>query len=99
MSVLALQDVRAGYGAADVLRGVDLTLEAGTITCLVGPNGAGNSTVLRTVSGLLRPRQGRIVLEGDDIAGLSPGAVWWTQAGLIVLGHVIAVVMAHARLT
>ena len=75
MSVLALQDVRAGYGAADVLRGVDLTLEPGTITCLVGPNGAGKSTVLRTVSGLLRPRQGRIVLDGDDIAGLSPGAV------------------------
>ena len=75
MSVLQLQDVRAGYGAADVLRGVDLTLEPGTITCLVGPNGAGKSTVLRTVSGLLRPRQGRIVLDGDDIAGLSPGAV------------------------
>ena len=75
MSVLALQDVRAGYGAADVLRGVDLTLEPGTITCLVGPNGAGKSTVLRTVSGLLRPRQGRIVLDGDDIAGLSPGVV------------------------
>ncbi|HXD68945.1 MAG TPA: ABC transporter ATP-binding protein [Gaiellales bacterium] len=75
MTVLALQDVRAGYGAADVLRGVDLTLEPGTITCLVGPNGAGKSTVLRTVSGLLRPRQGRIVLDGDDIAGLSPGAV------------------------
>ena len=75
MSVLALKDVRAGYGAADVLRGVDLTLESGTITCLVGPNGAGKSTVLRAVSGLLRPRQGRIVFEGDDIAGLSPGAV------------------------
>jgi len=75
VSVLALKDVRAGYGAADVLRGVDLTLEPGTITCLVGPNGAGKSTVLRAVSGLLRPRQGRIVFEGDDIAGLSPGAV------------------------
>jgi len=75
VSVLALHDVRAGYGAADVLRGVDLALEPGTITCLVGPNGAGKSTVLRTVSGLLRPRQGRILLDGDDIAGLSPGAV------------------------
>ncbi len=75
MTVLALDGVRAGYGAADVLRGVDLTLEPGTITCLVGPNGAGKSTVLRTVSGLLRPRQGRILLDGDDIAGMSPGAV------------------------
>ena len=75
MSVLELHGVRAGYGAADVLRGVDLVLEPGTITCLVGPNGAGKSTVLRTVSGLLRPRQGTIMLEGADIAGLSPGAV------------------------
>jgi branched-chain amino acid transport system ATP-binding protein len=75
VSVLELHDVRAGYGAADVLRGVDLVLEPGTITCLVGPNGAGKSTVLRAVSGLLRPRAGRIVLEGADIGGLSPGAV------------------------
>jgi branched-chain amino acid transport system ATP-binding protein len=75
VSVLELHDVRAGYGAADVLRGVNLVLEPGTITCLVGPNGAGKSTVLRAVSGLLRPRSGRIVLEGDDIGGLSPGRV------------------------
>jgi branched-chain amino acid transport system ATP-binding protein len=75
MSVLELQGVRAGYGAAEVLRGVDLVLEPGTITCVVGPNGAGKSTVLRTVSGLLRPRQGSILLDGTDIAGMSPGAV------------------------
>jgi branched-chain amino acid transport system ATP-binding protein len=75
MSVLELRGVRAGYGAAEVLRGVDLVLEPGTITCVVGPNGAGKSTVLRTVSGLLRPRQGTILLDGTDIAGMSPGAV------------------------
>jgi branched-chain amino acid transport system ATP-binding protein len=75
VSVLELRDVRAGYGAADILRGVDLQLEVGTITCLVGPNGAGKSTVLRTVSGLLRPRAGQIVLDGVDIGGMSPGAV------------------------
>jgi branched-chain amino acid transport system ATP-binding protein len=75
VSVLELRGVRAGYGAAEVLRGVDLVLEPGTITCVVGPNGAGKSTVLRTVSGLLRPRQGTILLDGTDIAGMSPGAV------------------------
>jgi branched-chain amino acid transport system ATP-binding protein len=75
MSVLELQGVRAGYGAAEVLRGVDLVLEPRTITCVVGPNGAGKSTVLRTVSGLLRPRHGSILLDGTDIAGMSPGAV------------------------
>ncbi|MEP6641872.1 MAG: ABC transporter ATP-binding protein [Gaiellales bacterium] len=73
--MLELSGVRAGYGAAEVLRGVDLVLEPGTITCVVGPNGAGKSTVLRTVSGLLRPRHGTILLDGTDIAGMSPGAV------------------------
>jgi branched-chain amino acid transport system ATP-binding protein len=75
VSVLELQGVRAGYGAAEVLRGVDLVLEPGTITCVVGPNGAGKSTVLRTVSGLLRPRHGTILLDGTEIGGMSPGAV------------------------
>jgi branched-chain amino acid transport system ATP-binding protein len=75
VSVLELREVRAGYGAADVLRGVDLALAPGTITCLVGPNGAGKSTVLRTISGLLRPRRGEVLLDGVDISGLSPGAV------------------------
>ncbi|MGZ4430109.1 MAG: ABC transporter ATP-binding protein [Gaiellales bacterium] len=73
--MLELRGVRAGYGAAEVLRGVDLALEPGTITCVVGPNGAGKSTVLRTVSGLLRPRRGEILLEGIEIGGMSPGAV------------------------
>ena len=72
---LRFEDVYAGYGRADVLRGVDLELEPGTITCLVGPNGAGKSTVLKTLSGLLRPRAGRILLDGEDVAGLSPAEV------------------------
>jgi branched-chain amino acid transport system ATP-binding protein len=70
--VLALSGVCAGYGGADILRGVDLELEPGTVTCIVGPNGAGKSTVLRVVSGLLRPRRGSISLGGDQIGGCSP---------------------------
>jgi branched-chain amino acid transport system ATP-binding protein len=73
--VLTLSGVWAGYGAADILRGVDLTLEPETITCVVGPNGAGKSTVLRTVSGLLRPRTGSITLNGVEIGGSSPSAI------------------------
>jgi branched-chain amino acid transport system ATP-binding protein len=75
VTALELRGVRAGYAAADVLRGVDLRIEPGTITCIVGPNGAGKSTVLRTVSGLLRPRRGTIALGDTDITGMSPGAV------------------------
>jgi branched-chain amino acid transport system ATP-binding protein len=73
--VLALKDVFAGYGGADVLRGVDLELEPGRITCIVGPNGAGKSTVLKVVSGLLSPRRGSITLDGAEIGGASPGDV------------------------
>jgi branched-chain amino acid transport system ATP-binding protein len=73
--VLTLSGVWAGYGAAEILRGVDLALEPETITCVVGPNGAGKSTVLRTVSGLLRPRTGSITLDGVEIGGSSPSAI------------------------
>ena len=73
--MLTLTGVCAGYGGADILRGVDLELEAGTITCVVGPNGAGKSTVLKTVSGLLRPRAGSITLDGVEIGGSAPAAI------------------------
>jgi branched-chain amino acid transport system ATP-binding protein len=73
--MLTVTGLRAGYGGADVLRGVDLTLEPGTVTCIVGPNGAGKSSVLRTVSGLIKPRLGSILLDGEEIGGLSPGVV------------------------
>ena len=79
--MLALNGLFAGYGGADVLRGVDLELEPGSITCIVGPNGAGKSTVLKVVSGLLRPRQGSVTLDGDEIGGRSPGDV--LRAGVV----------------
>jgi branched-chain amino acid transport system ATP-binding protein len=72
--LLELHDVRAGYGAGDILKGVDLEITAGTVTCLIGPNGAGKSTVLKAVSGLIRPRQGTVIFRGEDIGRLSPRA-------------------------
>lgn len=72
--LLELHDVVAGYGAGDILKGVDLEVARGEVTCLIGPNGAGKSTVLKAVSGLLRPTSGRVVIEGDDVTRLSPKA-------------------------
>jgi ABC-type branched-subunit amino acid transport system ATPase component len=69
--MLKLENVVAGYGGGDVLKGVDLEVEKGSLTCIVGPNGAGKSTVLRVVSGLLKPRQGTVTFEGQAIAGRS----------------------------
>jgi branched-chain amino acid transport system ATP-binding protein len=68
---LRLEDVVAGYGRGDVLRGVELTVPENRVTCVIGPNGAGKSTVLKTISGLLRPRAGRILLDKEVIHGLS----------------------------
>jgi branched-chain amino acid transport system ATP-binding protein len=75
MAGIMLENVVAGYGYGDVLRGLDLEVEPGKITCLIGPNGAGKSTVLRTISGLLRPSEGKISFGGRPIAGLSPRAL------------------------
>jgi branched-chain amino acid transport system ATP-binding protein len=70
--LLRLERVVAGYGRGDILRGVDLAVDEGVVMCLVGPNGAGKSTVLKVLSGLLRAREGRILLAGDDVTRLSP---------------------------
>jgi branched-chain amino acid transport system ATP-binding protein len=73
-TILRLDGVVAGYGAGDILKGVDLEVEPGTVTCLIGPNGAGKSTVLKTISGLLRPSRGRVVFRDQEIGQLRPRA-------------------------
>jgi branched-chain amino acid transport system ATP-binding protein len=73
--MLRLEGVRAGYGPIDALRGLDLEVRAGELVCLLGANGAGKSSTLRTISGLLHPRAGRIVFDGTDIHGREPSDV------------------------
>jgi len=73
--VLELAGLRAAYGPIEALRGVDLEVRAGELVCLLGANGAGKSSTLRTISGLVRPTAGRIVFDGRPIAGLPPAAI------------------------
>jgi branched-chain amino acid transport system ATP-binding protein len=73
--MLSLRGVVAGYGAGDVLQGVDVTVQSESVTCIVGPNGAGKSTVLRAVSGLLRPSAGSIEFKQRDICRSSPAEI------------------------
>jgi len=73
-AILQLAGVVAGYGAGDILKGVDLDVDGGSITCLIGPNGAGKSTVLKTVSGLLRPTRGTVTFQGQEISRLTTKA-------------------------
>src|SRR6185437_3338792 len=67
MPLLELNDVHTYYGAIHALRGVSLDVEEGEIVTLIGSNGAGKSTTLRTISGQLRARQGEIKLRGERI--------------------------------
>jgi branched-chain amino acid transport system ATP-binding protein len=72
---LRFENVVAGYGGGDVLKGVEFATSEGGVTCIVGPNGSGKSTLLKTVSGLVRPRLGEIYFKGQPIVGLSPRAI------------------------
>jgi branched-chain amino acid transport system ATP-binding protein len=72
VALLELNDVHTYYGAIHALRGVSMKVEEGEIVTLIGSNGAGKSTTLRTISGLLRPREGEIKLRDERIDGRRP---------------------------
>jgi len=74
--ILRLEKVRAGYGPVSVLQGVDVAVAAGECVVLLGANGVGKTTLLRTVSGVVRPREGgTIEFQGQPIAGKTPHAI------------------------
>lgn len=68
MAILEIKDVTSGYGEVQILWGATLSLDQGKLTCLVGGNGVGKTTLLRTVMGLLRPWEGSITFDGNDIS-------------------------------
>ena len=70
MSILEVKDVESGYGEVQILWGSTLSLQEGKLTCLVGGNGVGKTTLLRTIMGLIRPWQGTIWFEGRDVSRL-----------------------------
>jgi branched-chain amino acid transport system ATP-binding protein len=76
-------ELRAGYGAIEVLHGIDLRVEAGTVTALLGPNGAGKTTTLRTLAGLHPASSGDIMLAGRRVNGASADAL--SRAGLCLV--------------
>jgi branched-chain amino acid transport system ATP-binding protein len=68
--MLTLDSVNVFYGGIHALRSVSLTVDAGKVVTLIGSNGAGKSTTLRAITGLVTPRSGRVIFEGQDITGL-----------------------------
>jgi branched-chain amino acid transport system ATP-binding protein len=81
--LLQLRGVRAGYGAIEVLHGVDLTVPAGGVVAVLGPNGAGKSTMMRVVAGLHTPTSGDVFLGGRRVNGADPVAL--ARAGLCTI--------------
>lgn len=79
--LLSIENLRAGYGAVEVLRGVDIRISHGELIALLGSNGAGKTTLNAVMSGLVTPRSGRVVFDGEYLTGAHYRRV--VQAGLI----------------
>ena len=77
---LAVEGLVAGYGGVVALDGVSISAGTAAITAVLGANGAGKTTLLRAVSGMIRPRRGRVLLGGTDLAGRSPEQI--VRAGI-----------------
>lgn len=72
MSILHVEDLNVYYGAIHAVKGISFDVEEGEIVTLIGANGAGKSTTLNTVAGLLKPREGKVEFEGDSLLGIAP---------------------------
>ena len=80
MSSLRVEGLRVSYGRTEAVKGIDLSIAPGQIVCLIGANGAGKTSIMRCLSGLLHPRAGRIHFDGTDITGWRPHRI--AAAGL-----------------
>ncbi|MCH4565287.1 ABC transporter ATP-binding protein [Halomonas sp. EGI 63088] len=87
MPLLEARDVYGGYGAMNILHGVNMAIEADEIGVIVGPNGAGKSTMLKAVFGLLTVSQGEILLRGEPIHNLAPNRLVQKGMGFIPQEH------------
>jgi len=75
MALLEIANVEASYGAVQALRGITLKVEAGAIVALLGANGAGKTSVLKTISGIVDPRRGSVRFDGKDITSMEPDRI------------------------
>src|SRR6266511_2237043 len=72
MNILEIKDMASGYGEVQILWGASLSLVEGSLTCLVGGNGVGKTTLLRSLMGSIRPWQGTVTFEGQDVSRIPP---------------------------
>jgi branched-chain amino acid transport system ATP-binding protein len=94
MAMLEVNDIHTYYGNIHALKGISLTVEKGEIVTLIGANGAGKTTTLRTISSLLKPRQGNVVLEGEVISDIAAHDLVYKGVAMVPEGRGV-----FARLT
>ena len=94
MALLEVTNIHTYYGNIHALKGVSLSVDKGEIVTLIGANGAGKTTTLRSISGLLKPREGKILLDGDDLAGYKAHQVVYKGVAMVPEGRGV-----FARLT
>ena len=87
MSMLKVTDLKVSYGGIEALKGISFEVEQGQIVTLIGANGAGKSTTLRTISGLVKPASGKIEFEGRDITGMDPQKIVSAGVALVPEGR------------
>ena len=87
MPMLEVDNIHTYYGNIHALKGVSITVEEGEIVTLIGANGAGKSTTLWTIAGLIKPRQGKVFLEGEDLAGYKAHEIVYKGVALVPEGR------------
>jgi len=94
MPMLEVENIHSYYGNIHALKGISLTVEKGEIVTLIGGNGAGKSTTLRTITGVMKPREGHIHLDGENLAPYKPHEIVFKGMAMVPEGRRI-----FARLT
>jgi branched-chain amino acid transport system ATP-binding protein len=94
MAMLEVNEINTYYGNIHALRGISITVEEGEIVTLIGANGAGKTPILRTISGLLKPRSGSVYLEGEDLSKYKAHEIVYKGVAMVPEGRGI-----FARLT
>jgi branched-chain amino acid transport system ATP-binding protein len=94
MPLLEVENLHTYYGYIHALKGISLTVEEGEIVTLIGANGAGKSTTLRTITGILKPREGHVRLRGEDLTPYKPHEIVYKGISMVPEGRRV-----FARLT
>jgi branched-chain amino acid transport system ATP-binding protein len=87
MSMLEVENIHSYYGNIHALKGISLTVEQGEIVTLIGGNGAGKTTTLRTITGTLKPREGTVRLEGQDLLPFKPHEIVYKGMAMVPEGR------------